>query len=54
MQKTRPDAVISRLALREGPGAAAAQFGATQSRLLASEDFQEGLRSFREKRAPRF
>ncbi len=44
----------ARLALREGPAAAAAQFGATQTRLLASGDFQEGLRSFREKRPPRF
>ena len=44
----------ARLALREGPAAAAAQFGATQTRLLASEDFREGLRSFREKRPPRF
>ena len=29
-------------------------FGATQTRLLASEDFQDGLRSFKEKRAPKF
>jgi enoyl-CoA hydratase/carnithine racemase len=44
----------ARVAQREGPAAAAAQFGATQTRLLASADFQEGLRSFREKRPPRF
>ena len=44
----------ARLAQREGPAAAAAQFGATQSRLLASADFQEGMRSFKEKRPPRF
>jgi enoyl-CoA hydratase/carnithine racemase len=44
----------ARVAQREGPAAAAAQFRATQTRLLASEDFQEGLRSFREKRPPRF
>ena len=44
----------ARLAQREGPAAAAAQFGATQTRLLASDDFQEGMRSFREKRPPRF
>ena len=44
----------ARIALREGPAAAAALFGAMQSRLLASEDFQDGLRSFKEKRAPRF
>jgi len=44
----------ARVALREGPAAAAALFGSTQTRLLASEDFQDGLRSFKEKRAPRF
>ncbi len=46
--------VNARLALHEGPAAAALRFGATQTRLLASEDFQDGLRSFKEKRAPRF
>jgi enoyl-CoA hydratase/carnithine racemase len=44
----------ARLAQREGPAAAAAQFGATQTRLIASSDFQEGMRSFKEKRPPRF
>jgi len=44
----------ARLALREGPEMAASMFGATQTRLLASEDFQDGLRSFKEKRAPKF
>jgi enoyl-CoA hydratase len=44
----------ARVALREGPETAAALFGATQTRLLASEDFQDGLRSFKEKRAPKF
>ena len=44
----------ARIALREGPAAASALFGSTQARLLASEDFQDGLRSFREKRAPKF
>jgi enoyl-CoA hydratase/carnithine racemase len=44
----------ARVAQREGPAAAAAQFGATQTRLLASADFQEGMRSFKEKRPPRF
>ncbi|HUF20394.1 MAG TPA: enoyl-CoA hydratase, partial [Burkholderiales bacterium] len=44
----------ARHALREGPAAAAAQFGATQTRLLATEDFAEGLESFRSKRPPRF
>jgi enoyl-CoA hydratase/carnithine racemase len=44
----------ARSALRDGPAAAAAQFGKTQTRLLASEDFAEGLESFRQKRPPRF
>ena len=44
----------ARIALRDGPAAASALFGSTQTRLLASEDFQDGLRSFKEKRAPRF
>ncbi|MFL6580700.1 MAG: crotonase/enoyl-CoA hydratase family protein [Burkholderiales bacterium] len=44
----------ARVALREGPETATALFGATQTRLLASEDFQDGLRSFKEKRAPTF
>ena len=50
------DATINsaRLALHEGPASAVAQFGSTQRTLLASEDFQEGLRSFKDKREPRF
>ena len=44
----------ARIALGEGPAAASALFGATQSRLLASEDFLEGLRSFKDKRPSRF
>jgi len=44
----------ARLAQREGPDAAAAQFGVTQTRLLAAEDFQEGLRSFKDKRPSEF
>lgn len=44
----------ARTALLEGPQTAASLFGATQTRLLASEDFQDGLRSFKEKRPPNF
>jgi len=44
----------ARHALRDGPASAAAQFGKVQKELLASEDFQEGLRSFKSKREPRF
>jgi len=44
----------ARIALGEGPAAASTLFGATQSRLLASEDFQEGLRSFKDKRPSKF
>ena len=44
----------ARIALCDGPAAASDLFGSTQTRLLASEDFQDGLRSFREKRAPKF
>jgi enoyl-CoA hydratase/carnithine racemase len=44
----------SRTALYEGPAAARAEFGKVQRGLLASDDFQEGLRSFNEKRPSRF
>lgn len=44
----------ARIALQQGPDAAVALFGPVQSRLLAAEDFQEGLRSFKDKRPPRF
>ena len=44
----------ARIALRDGPAAAATLFAASQTRLLASEDFEEGLRSFKEKRTPKF
>ncbi len=44
----------ARIALNDGHAAAVASFGSTQTRLLASEDFQEGLRSFKEKRVPGF
>ena len=44
----------ARKALYEGPAAARAEFGKIQRGLLASEDFQEGLRSFKEKRPSRF
>ena len=46
--------VNARLALRESVAAAQERFGATQRQLLASEDFQDGLRSFKEKRPPKF
>lgn len=44
----------ARIALGQGPAAASALFGETQTRLLASEDFQEGLRSFKDKRPSHF
>ncbi|MGD8475937.1 MAG: crotonase/enoyl-CoA hydratase family protein [Burkholderiales bacterium] len=44
----------ARTALFDGPTAARTAFGKTQKELLASEDFKEGLRSFREKREPKF
>jgi enoyl-CoA hydratase len=44
----------ARCAQHEGPNAAAVQFGTEQKKLLASEDFQEGLRSFKDKRDPHF
>ena len=40
--------------LLEGHYAARAAFSATQAELAGTEDFQEGLRSFVEKRPPRF
>lgn len=44
----------ARIVLGHWPAAASALFGATQTRLLASEDFQEGLRSFKDKRPSQF
>ena len=44
----------ARSALYDGPAQARAAFGKTQRALLASEDFQEGLCSFKEKRVPKF
>lgn len=44
----------ARQALGEGPAASAAQFGQVQKQLLSSEDFQEGLRSFKSKRPAQF
>jgi enoyl-CoA hydratase/carnithine racemase len=44
----------ARIAMGEGAAAAASRFGATQTRLLASEDFQEGLKSFKDKRPSKF
>ncbi len=44
----------ARSALYDGPAAARAAFGKTQRNLLGSDDFQEGLRGFKEKRAPKF
>lgn len=44
----------SRRYLLEGPEVAGAAFADVQAELSATEDFQEGLRSFVEKRPPRF
>ena len=44
----------ARAALYDGPAAARGEFGRVQRSLLGSEDFQEGLRSFKDKRQPRF
>lgn len=44
----------ARVALYDRPAAARAQFGKVQRALLDSEDFQEGLRGFKDKRAPKF
>lgn len=44
----------SRRYLLEGQEAARAALGPTQAELAATDDFQEGLRSFVEKRPPRF
>jgi enoyl-CoA hydratase/carnithine racemase len=44
----------ARTALLDSPLAAAKSFGKTQTRLLASDDFQEGLRSFKDKRPTKF
>ncbi len=43
-----------RQALAESPGASAAKFGQIQKGLLASDDFQEGLNSFKSKRPAKF
>ena len=44
----------ARSAQRDGTPAAIAQLAGLQRALLASEDFQEGVRSFKNKSAPRF
>jgi enoyl-CoA hydratase len=44
----------ARLALREGPDAAAARFGRINQRLMATEDAREGVLSFTERRPARF
>lgn len=44
----------ARLAVEQGPAAAVADFHFTQKQLMASEDVQEGVASFVEKRAARF
>ncbi|HUU71279.1 MAG TPA: crotonase/enoyl-CoA hydratase family protein [Burkholderiales bacterium] len=44
----------ARCALADGPLSARASFGIIQRGLLASDDFQEGLKSFKDKRPPKF
>ena len=44
----------ARKALNEGAAAARAEFGPVQRGLVGSADFQEGLRSFKDKRPPKF
>jgi enoyl-CoA hydratase/carnithine racemase len=44
----------ARLAVTDGPAAAAAEFGSVNERLFATEDAAEGVRSFVERRPPRF
>jgi enoyl-CoA hydratase/carnithine racemase len=44
----------ARLYAREGEASCIAAMGATQAKLAASEDAQEGVRSFIERRDPKF
>jgi len=44
----------ARCALADGPLSARASFGMIQRGLLTSDDFQEGLKSFKDKRPPKF
>jgi enoyl-CoA hydratase/carnithine racemase len=44
----------ARIALTDGPASAAAEFGAVNQRLCATEDAREGVQSFRERRAACF
>jgi enoyl-CoA hydratase len=50
----RASLVSSRTAADHGPHAAVREFNAQQSRLMATEDAAEGVRSFIERRQGRF
>jgi enoyl-CoA hydratase/carnithine racemase len=50
----RASLASSRLSVEQGPNAAVREFNAQQSRLMATEDAREGVRSFVERRQGRF
>jgi len=50
----RASLASSRLALAHGPHAAVREFNAEQAKLMLSEDFAEGVRSFSERRKAQF